>query len=557
MKKNLFYLFALICSMSLFTACSDDEEPWKKIPQNEISVNDGSATLKINGETSTSGSVQMTVRSESMAALALKNVIPGYSDLSVDVELEKQADNSFMFAGATNVNTAPTTRLVSNDPALLTVEVDGTITLDGKVNLNVTASGSGLFVGTYADAQLALKYSDSDLTGKTVYYTITSAVPVLTMVNVIPGEKTTAISGVYLDKNGAFSGELTTTTGATVVYSGSITAASGMTLKINATLSADAQGGLTANWPLSHTLYDSYDDWGFPEGDMSVHSPMRIVWKVDEASSFDPDYFCLLVPSLVSAPLAEVFKNITLTADGNLAANYYNKIEPYYYTDGEWIKSEPLDFMGMQLPAEGSWLITVGLSSLPINPYERDWKSSPKNLLHWYAKDGYIHLIPNVAQILKQMAADQSIDEETLKTINAVMAILPSLSEMDDATLQGLAQQALGSMLPGVDLSGLDAKLIRQVLGWLTDGIPLKYKAESGSLYLYVDKDIMEPFMKALIPLIPTLEAQLGQLMPESMPLSDLLEMFFQIKSLTVLGDVWNNNTTAFELGINFLTTKE
>ena len=31
MKKNLFYLFALICSMSLFTACSDDDDevsPW-------------------------------------------------------------------------------------------------------------------------------------------------------------------------------------------------------------------------------------------------------------------------------------------------------------------------------------------------------------------------------------------------------------------------------------------------------------------------------------------------------------------------------------------------
>ena len=30
MKKNLFYLFALICSMSLFTACDDDDEvsPW-------------------------------------------------------------------------------------------------------------------------------------------------------------------------------------------------------------------------------------------------------------------------------------------------------------------------------------------------------------------------------------------------------------------------------------------------------------------------------------------------------------------------------------------------
>ena len=31
MKKNLFYLFALICSMSLFTACDDDDDevsPW-------------------------------------------------------------------------------------------------------------------------------------------------------------------------------------------------------------------------------------------------------------------------------------------------------------------------------------------------------------------------------------------------------------------------------------------------------------------------------------------------------------------------------------------------
>lgn len=40
MKKNLFYLFALICSMSLFTACSDDDEKvkdpivgtWKVLP---------------------------------------------------------------------------------------------------------------------------------------------------------------------------------------------------------------------------------------------------------------------------------------------------------------------------------------------------------------------------------------------------------------------------------------------------------------------------------------------------------------------------------------------
>ena len=45
MKKNLFYLFALICSMSLFTACSDDEEPWTELPKGEISSDKVELTL--------------------------------------------------------------------------------------------------------------------------------------------------------------------------------------------------------------------------------------------------------------------------------------------------------------------------------------------------------------------------------------------------------------------------------------------------------------------------------------------------------------------------------
>ena len=37
MKKSLFFLFALICSMSLFTACSDDDDPdYSKVIEEEI-----------------------------------------------------------------------------------------------------------------------------------------------------------------------------------------------------------------------------------------------------------------------------------------------------------------------------------------------------------------------------------------------------------------------------------------------------------------------------------------------------------------------------------------
>lgn len=549
MKKNLFYLFTLICSMSLFTACSDDDdETWKKIPQTEISGDD--ATLNINGTPSTTGSVTMTVKNESEATLALNNVIPGYPKLNVDVELQKQADNSYKFAGASQVNTAPVTRLASSEPAILSVEVDGTITLDGKVSLNVTANGPGLFVGTYTDAQLNLKYSGSELVGKTVYYTIENSTPVLTLVYVVPGEEATSIPGVYTDKDGAFSGEATTSTGAKVAYSGSLTAASGLTLNVDATLSADAQAGLTATWPLSHTLLNE-------NGGVSDYAPVRLVWDVDATSPFAPQQFSMILSFFTSAPLAEVLKDITLSADGNLVANYYSKIEPYYFDGKKWVLCEAGNMFGMELPAEVMWLMTVGLNGLPINPYERTWSTSPKNLIHWYAKDGNIYLMPNIAQILKQLVADQKIDEETLGTINSVMALLPTLSSMDDTTLQNLAQGAISGILQnmgitGIDVTALDAKLIRQVLGWLTEGIPLKYRMEDGSLFLHVDKEMADPFMKVIIPMLPLLEQKIAELVPADM-LPLVYMMFLGTDSLVNMGDAFSNNTTSFELGINFL----
>lgn len=54
MKKNLFYLFALICSMSLFTACSDDDDApdYSKVIESEIAGNyKGSLTVTVEGTT--------------------------------------------------------------------------------------------------------------------------------------------------------------------------------------------------------------------------------------------------------------------------------------------------------------------------------------------------------------------------------------------------------------------------------------------------------------------------------------------------------------------------
>lgn len=527
MKKNLLYLFALICSMSLFTACSDDDEPWKEIPQGEITVGSGNATLQINGVPSTTGSVKMTVKNESEATLEMKDVIPGYSSLNIDVELQKQADNSFKFAGTTQVNTAPVTRLAASEPALLTVEVDGTITLDGKVNLNVTATGAGLFVGAYNGAQLALKYSDAELAGKTVYYTITENVPVLTLVNVIPGEQATAISGVYLDKDGAFSGKVTTATGASMTYSGTITAASGMALNVGVTLSTAAQGELTGSWPLSHKLYDDkmkYDD-----------PPFSLSWPaIDKKASLSGEQLALSATPLVSQLLAEVLNEVTFEADGNLTAEYYPGI-----VTGKNEAGEDIDFQ--------TWLLGK-IFAMDIAPLEREWLTSPKNLIQWYAKEGKLYLIPNIAQILQQVSKDTG----TTIDADAILHVLQLLETADDETLMGLIKGFAGQY--GIVMDNVNAALVKEVLGWLNTGIPLNYERTATGLKFSVDKAMVDPFMPIILDQLPALQVMWEELVAkDETGLMGMAMLLIGVPKFTDFITVWNENTADFGLGLFFV----
>lgn len=65
MKKNLFYLFALICSMSLFTACSDDDEApdYSKVIESEMAGNyKGTLTVTVEGTTMPSEPQKIKIR---------------------------------------------------------------------------------------------------------------------------------------------------------------------------------------------------------------------------------------------------------------------------------------------------------------------------------------------------------------------------------------------------------------------------------------------------------------------------------------------------------------
>ena len=136
--KNKFLLL-LILGVAFFASCSDDDDKaWKNIPQDEIEIQ--KVTFEVNGEQATTGTLQMTVKNGSEAVLTLKNVIPGYATIPVNVKLEEQADDSFVFSGEEGLTTPPAMLIVRSDakPVILNVKVEGKISVEGKVSATAT-----------------------------------------------------------------------------------------------------------------------------------------------------------------------------------------------------------------------------------------------------------------------------------------------------------------------------------------------------------------------------------------------------------------------------------
>lgn len=113
MKKNLFYLFALICSMGLFTACSDDDDDKScPVPQTEFTAANG-LKLNYNGEQMLGKKVTFTPDASDPTKATL--ILSGNLDLSG--ALTSKADNQSIVAGVlpgSPVVTLPVTLKIQN-----------------------------------------------------------------------------------------------------------------------------------------------------------------------------------------------------------------------------------------------------------------------------------------------------------------------------------------------------------------------------------------------------------------------------------------------------------
>lgn len=459
MKKNLFYLFALICSMSLFTACSDDDEDnsWQKLPQGELIAND--VNLQLNGEDAT-GTVNFKASGLESAQIGLKNLVDGYNDITVDVKMEKQSDGSFKLSGSKNITTKPVTRMPASPAALLVVNVDGSITMDGKLTLNVDASGAGLYIGTYTGEKLILSYGGNALIGKTVVFDATDGDNVsLLLTDVIPGENVTTLTGVSLNADG-FSGT-TTTANATVTYNGK---RENKVLTLNLDVTMNNPSEWTGTYGLGDYSVGSIEFYGQAYSVVAT-SALYVDWQgiPDEAASL----YAGLLRGLGGMLLPQVLKDVTFVKDGNIMAQYSSGT----------ITMDPNSIMGM--------INGIVPSADDVNALipSTGWLQSPKNLAFWYEKEGQLYVKLNIAGILgTAMGSDAG----------ALSGIISTVLQSDPASIKGL----LNTML-GVDFTKVSDETFATLLKWVNEGIPMDVKNADGHTYVYLNKDALSPLLKA------------------------------------------------------------
>lgn len=540
MKKNFKFMLAALCSIALFTACSsDDPESWTQLPKEEITAASGDLSLSVNGQLSQNGKATFNAISATEGVVTLTDAIPGYQSVPVDVTMTELENGSFNFNGTTDLTTAPSrAEAAGSDKAFMTIEVNGTITTDGKAIINITASGAAFYIGVYRNDSIALTYCDIPCPGRAAAYSAVNDVPVLTLIGVIPGDYTVAIPGVYPDANGEFEGETTTENGTTVAYTGKFNAGSGvLEMNVVPTLGSAAQGGIAKTWNLSldpeSTIDDNYD---YHPTD---YPAFRLIWSAIDENETNGQNIATLGSRAVSHFMVDLLSNVSLNTNGTFTAKY---------GDINYVKSQLPDFNDTEnMFGLIGWFF--GLLDVNMTPTQTTWYESPAGLAYWYCRDGYFYFVPDIMQIVAQANKDNGDSDVSPEMI---MGLISQLSQMEPAALINYANQILPSIgLEGVDLSDVNPETIRTILTWLQTGVPLKYSVDGDYLSLYIDKEMADPFMVIIFKFLPALQNMMDEMAAQN-PMMSMMYGLLGIEKFTDIQTIWESNTDEFKIALNF-----
>ena len=148
MKKNLFFVFTMLCALSFFTACSDDDDNKTDDGWKAISATYTAETLKLTmgGTEVADQSVKVDASSAEQATITLANLIPG----EAEVKMVKTGE-SYALEG-------------SNTNDLRTVSAKGTVEA-GVLTLDATLKITAPIAGTWKLAEIAKDESETFVSG--------------------------------------------------------------------------------------------------------------------------------------------------------------------------------------------------------------------------------------------------------------------------------------------------------------------------------------------------------------------------------------------------------
>lgn len=151
MKKNLFFVFTMLCALSFFTACSDDDDNKTDDGWKAISATYTAETLKLTmgGTEVADQSVKVDASSAEQATITLANLIPGEAEVKIEAKMVKTGD--YALEG-------------SNTNDLRTVSAKGTVGA-GVLTLDATLKITAPIAGTWKLAEIAKDESETFVSG--------------------------------------------------------------------------------------------------------------------------------------------------------------------------------------------------------------------------------------------------------------------------------------------------------------------------------------------------------------------------------------------------------
>lgn len=161
MKKNLLFLFALICSIGLFTACNNDDE---KVTLQDLSkeYSGENLALTVDGSVASGKTVKFIATSAEAATLALIDVVSEIGNVTIDLNLKAATEvDGYAFEGSKEISG-------------YVISVSGTLSNSSKLTVNVLTKGWELEKKEYTAESLDLAINGKKVADQSVTFNITS-----------------------------------------------------------------------------------------------------------------------------------------------------------------------------------------------------------------------------------------------------------------------------------------------------------------------------------------------------------------------------------------------